>query len=143
MALAIGTWVINIAFLILGMFFPFQLLQVVCDYANACFVIGPVRVSHGFMSIDYLWALLTFNLSLAALCMGIGPCPFPLWDCQSWRQQTYPHIHSDYRHHFTSHHARWLASSAPPWWWHFWSDSPSLETGLMILFSDLRYLAYE
>ena len=53
-ALAIGTWVINVAFLILGLSSPFQPLQVVCDYANALLVIGPVRVSHSFMSVDYL-----------------------------------------------------------------------------------------
>ena len=72
-ALAIGTWIINVVFLILGMSFPFQLPQVVCNHANVFVVIGPVRVSHGSENIDYLWASLTFNLSVDALCLGIGP----------------------------------------------------------------------
>jgi hypothetical protein len=69
-ALAIGTWVINVVFLILGMSFPFQLLQVVCDYANAFLVIGSVRVSHSFMSVDDL--LGPSHLQLVRSCTLYG-----------------------------------------------------------------------
>jgi len=97
---------------------------------------------HEYRSFLGLPHLQLIRISVAALCMGIGPDQLQLWGCQCWEHRTYPHIHGDYRHHFTSHHGLWLASPAPSRWWHFWSDPTPLETGLMTLFSDTGYLAY-
>ena len=73
-ALAIGTWAINVAFLIQGMLFPLRpVASCVVTQTRFFFVTGPVRVSHGSVNIDYLWVFLTFQLIRRCALFGYRP----------------------------------------------------------------------